>query len=420
MKRRLLWTVPLLTLILVAAVYYWNGDARAVAPQLMVAPVTRGSVVAKVSATGTLDPVDTVQVGTQVSGTIATLGADFNEPVRQGQTIATLDQAVFSSQVTQAEATVIRLRAELQRAKVQLDDSKLKLSRAEQLAQRQLIAAQEVDTARSDTKVAEVTVSSAEAQLNQAEAALDQAKVNLSHTVIVSPVSGIVLSRNVEVGQTVAAGLQAPTLFIIARNLDTLQLNARVDESDVGRVKPNQPVTFTVDAYPGKDFTGKVRQVRLQPTVTNNVVSYTTVIDVPNPEQQLKPGMTATLDIEVARADDVLQVPAAALRFTPTDAVLESTGSAPEANTGRRGGRGSQVWIQTATGIAPLTVRAGLTDNVMVEVTGPGLEEGEQVVTGLAATNAAPGAANSGSPLMPSFPRRNTNRNSGGAARTGR
>ncbi len=420
MKRRLLWTVPLLTLILVAAVYYWNGDARAVAPQLMVAPVTRGSVVAKVSATGTLDPVDTVQVGTQVSGTIATLGADFNEPVRQGQTIATLDQAVFSSQVTQAEATVIRLRAELQRAKVQLDDSKLKLSRAEQLAQRQLIAAQEVDTARSDTKVAEVTVSSAEAQLNQAVAALDQAKVNLSHTVIVSPVSGIVLSRNVEVGQTVAAGLQAPTLFIIARNLDTLQLNARVDESDVGRVKPNQPVTFTVDAYPGKDFTGKVRQVRLQPTVTNNVVSYTTVIDVPNPEQQLKPGMTATLDIEVARADDVLQVPTAALRFTPTDAMLESTGSAPEANTARKGGRGSQVWIQTATGIAPLTVRAGLTDNVTVEVTGPGLEEGEQVVTGLAAANAAPGAANSGSPLMPAFPRRNTNRNSGGAARTGR
>jgi len=421
MRRRLLWTVPLLTLILAAAVYYWNGDARAVAPQLMVAPVTRGSVVAKVSATGTLDPVDTVQVGTQVSGTIATLGADFNEPVRQGQTIATLDQAVFTSQVTQAEATVIRLRAELQRSKVQLDDSKLKLSRAEQLAQRQLIAAQEVDTARSDTKVAEVTVSSAEAQLNQAVAALDQAKVNLSHTVIASPVSGIVLSRNVEVGQTVAAGLQAPTLFIIARNLDTLQLNARVDESDVGRVKPNQPVTFTVDAYPGKDFTGKVRQVRLQPTVTNNVVSYTTVIDVPNPQQQLKPGMTATLDIEVARADDVLQVPAAALRFTPTDAVLAATGSAPasEANTGKRGRHASEVWIQTATGISPLTVQAGLTDNVTVEVTGPGLEEGEQVVTGIAATN-APGGAASGSPLMPSFPRRNANRNSGAAARPAR
>jgi HlyD family secretion protein len=419
--KRLLWTVPLLTLALVAGVYYWSGAARAVAPQLLVAPVTRGSVVATVAATGTLDPVDTVQVGTQVSGTIATLGADFNEPVRQGQTIATLDQAVFTSQVTQAEATVIRLRAELQRAKVQLDDSELKLNRAEQLAQRQLIAAQEVDTARSDTKVAEVTVSSAEAQLNQAQAALEQAKVNLSHTVIVSPVPGIVLSRNVEVGQTVAAGLQAPTLFIIARNLDALLLNARVDESDVGRVKPNQPVTFTVDAYPGKEFSGKVRQVRLQPTVTNNVVSYTTVIDVPNPGQQLKPGMTATLDIEVARADDVLQVPAAALRFTPTDAVLASTGSAPDANTAKRGGHGSQVWIQTATGLAPLTVQAGLTDNVNVEVTGPGLEEGEAVVTGLAATNAAPSAvANSGSPLMPTFPRRNASRNSGGAARTGR
>ena len=137
---------------------------------------------------------------------------------------------------------------------------------------------------------------------------------------IASPVSGIVLSRNVEVGQTVAAGLQAPTLFVIARNLDTLELDARVDESDVGRVKVGQPVAFTVDAYPGQTFSGTVRQVRLQPTVTQNVVSYTTVIDVPNPKQQLKPGMTATLDIEVARADDALLVPAAALRFTPSDA----------------------------------------------------------------------------------------------------
>jgi HlyD family secretion protein len=415
--KRLLWTIPLVTLAAIGGAYYWDGDARAVAPDLMVATVTRGSVVVKVSATGTLDPVDTVQVGTQVSGTIATLGADFNEPVRQGQTVATLDQAVFTSQVTQAHASVIRLRAELERAKVQLEDTQVKLSRAEELARRQLIAAQEVDTARSDAKVAEVSVSAAQAQLDQAQAALEQAKVNLSHTVIVSPVSGIVLSRNVEVGQTVAAGLQAPTLFVIARNLDSLQLNARVDESDIGRVAAGQPVTFTVDAYPGKTFTGKVRQVRLQPTVTNNVVSYTTVIDVPNPKQQLKPGMTATLDIEVARADDALQVPAAALRFTPTDAVLTSTGSAPPASPTKKDGRGSRVWIRTATGLSPVPVQVGLSDNVTVAVGGEGLEEGAQVVTGLAATNAAPASTTaSGSPLMPSFPRRNA----GGAARSGR
>jgi HlyD family secretion protein len=415
--KRLLWSILLVTLAAASGLYFWDGNARAVAPELNLATVTRGSVVAKVSATGTLDPVDTVQVGTQVSGTIATLGADFNDQVRQGQTIATLDQAVFTSQVTQAEATVIRLRAELERAKVQLEDARVKLNRAEQLAGRQLIAAQEVDTARSDAKVAEVSVAAAQAQLDQAQAALEQARVNLSHTVIVSPVSGIVLSRNVEVGQTVAAGLQAPTLFVIARNLDTLQLNARVDESDVGRVKPGQPVTFTIDAYPGQTFTGKVRQVRLQPTVTNNVVSYTTVIDVPNPDQQLKPGMTATLDIEVARADDVLQVPAAALRFRPTEAVLTSTGSGPRANAGRTDGRGGRVWLRTATGLSPVSVQVGLSDNVTVAVNGEGLEEGAQVVTGLAAPNSAPASgAASGSPLMPTFPRRNA----GGAARSGR
>ena len=291
------------------------------------------------AATGTLEPVDTVEVGTQVSGTIATLGADFNQPVTRGQTIATLDPAVLTSQVTQAEATVIRLRAELQRAAVQLEDAQVKLRRAEQLGERQLLAAQDVDTARSDAKVAEVSVSAAQAQLDQAEAALQQARVNLSHTVIASPVSGIVLSRNVEVGQTVAAGLQAPTLFIIARDLDTLELDARVDESDVGRVKVGQPVAFTVDAYPGQTFSGTVRQVRLQPTVIQNVVSYTTVIDVPNPRQQLKPGMTATLDIEVARADDALLVPAAALRFTPSDASLASSDRATGGDTGGSRGR---------------------------------------------------------------------------------
>jgi HlyD family secretion protein len=404
--KRLLWSIPLLTIALVGGAYYWNGDAQADAPQLQLAAVRHGSVVVKVSATGTLQPVDTVEVGTQVSGTIASLGADFNQAVKRGQTIATLDPAVLTSQVTQAEATVIRLRAELARATVQAEDAQIKLARAEQLAKRQLIAAQEVDTARSDAKVAAVSVSAAQAQLDQAEAALQQARVNLSHTVIASPVSGIVLSRNVEVGQTVAAGLQAPTLFVIARDLDTLQLEARVDESDVGQVKAGQPVSFTVDAYPGRTFIGKVRQVRLQPTVTQNVVSYTTVIDVPNPDQLLKPGMTATLDIEVARADDTLIVPAAALRFTPSGALLpkgQAAAPAPDA------GRGSTVWLHSGTGIAPVTVRAGLSDNVFVAVSGEGLTEGAQVVTGVAGgtTAQASPAPAGGSPLMPALPRRN-------------
>ncbi|MCC7126686.1 MAG: efflux RND transporter periplasmic adaptor subunit [Acidobacteria bacterium] len=403
--KRLIWTLPIVTVVLAGGAYYLNGDASADAPQVTVAPVTRGDIVVRVAATGTLAPVDTVEVGTQVSGTIASLGADFNQPVTRGQTIATLDPAVLTSQVTQAEATVIRLRAELERTSVLLDDARVKLTRAEQLAGRQLIAMQEVDTARSNARVAEVTVSAAKAQLDQAEAALQQARVNLSHTVIASPVAGIVLSRNVEVGQTVSAGLQAPTLFVIARSLDTLQLDARVDESDVGRVKPGQSVTFTVDAWPGDTFTGAVRQVRLQPTVTQNVVSYTTVIDVPNPRGQLKPGMTATLDIEVAREADVLRVPAAALRFTPADARLVATGEVPAANARRD----TSVWVRTPAGLEPVRVTAGLSDNVSVAISGDGIAEGTEVVTAASIGGAAPAASSStpasGSPLMPSFPR---------------
>lgn len=407
--KRLLWSIPILTIAAVAAGYYWNGDARADAPQLQLAPVRSGSLVVRVSATGTLQPVDTVEVGTQVSGTIASLGADFNQAVKRGQTIATLDPAVLTSQVTQAEATVIRLRAELARATVQAEDAQLKLSRAEQLAARQLIAAQEVDTTRSDAKVAAVTVSAAEAQLHQAEAALQQARVNLSHTVVVSPVSGIVLSRNVEVGQTVAAGLQAPTLFVIARDLDTLQLEARVDEADIGRVQVGQPVTFTVDAYPGQTFSGRVRQVRLQPTVTQNVVSYTTVIDVPNPKQQLKPGMTATLDIEVARADDVLLVPAAALRFSPAAAGLAGE-AIDRANP--------TVWVRSAAGLSPVAVSVRLSDHVSVAVSGEGLSEGVDVAIGAtpAAASDASAVPAGGSPLMPAFPRRGA----AGSAQRGR
>ena len=413
--KRLIWILTLTIAAIAGGTYYLRAEAGNAPPQLTTAPVTREPIVVSVSATGTLAPVDTVEVGTQVSGTIATLGSDFNETVKRGQVVATLDPAVLSSQVQQAEASVIRLNADLERAQVQFDDSKVKLGRSEQLATRQLIAAQEVDTARSDTRVAEVSVKSAAAQLSQAQAALEQARLNLSHTIITSPVDGIVLSRNVEVGQTVAAGLQAPTLFVIARNLDTLELDARVDESDVGRVKVGQPVSFVVDAYPGRSFPGTVRQVRLQPTVAQNVVSYTTVIDVPNPERQLKPGMTATLDIEVARADDALRIPAAALRFKPTEALLTTLATtAPAAGDSR--GKQTTVWVLKGDRISPVEVKTGLSDIVNVAVVAGELREGDLVVTGMAApagtASAAP--AGSGSPLMPSFPRRS---GSGGGAR---
>ncbi|MEP7116848.1 MAG: efflux RND transporter periplasmic adaptor subunit [Acidobacteriota bacterium] len=418
--KRIFWILVPLLVVGGAAVFYFGIDAKAQAPQLTLAAATRGAVVESVSATGTLQPVDTVQVGTQVSGTIAELNTDFNLPVKRGQVVAKLDQAVFQSQVAQAQATLTRLNAELESAQVQSDDAALKSKRAEQLGQRQLLAQQDIDTAASTAKVAAVGVKAALAQRDQAKAALDQAQVNLSHTVITSPVDGIVLSRNVEIGQTVSAGLQAPTLFVIARNLDELQLEARIDESDIGRVASQQPVSFTVDAYPRLTFTGVVRQVRLQPTVVQNVVSYTTVVDVPNPEKLLKPGMTATLAVEVARADDVVRVPSAAIRFAPkADVVAAVNGkdhtpaadAAPAAGDGRK--RGATIWVMNNGVMTPVPVRTGVSDGVQVAVLS-GVDEGAQVVTGVATTSAA-STATTGSPLMPSFPRRGGNANGGGS-----
>lgn len=410
MMKRLLWSLLVVTVAVGGGVAYFSSSARAAAPTLALAPVTRGAVVSSVSATGTLEPVDVVEVGTQVSGTIAALHADFNQTVTRGQVVATLDRAALQSQVDQAQATVIRLTAELDRAQVQQDDAQVKLRRAEQLAERQLIAAQEVDTARSDGRVAEVSVRAAKAQLDQAQAALTQARVNLSYTIITSPVDGIVLSRNVEAGQTVAAGLQAPTLFVIARSLDVLQLEARVDESDIGRVRAGQPVTFSVDAYPGREFAGSVRQVRLQPTVTQNVVSYTTVIDVPNPDRLLRPGMTATLDVEVARADDVLRVPAAAVRFQPTAellATLPVASAQADVDAGAESrDHASTVWTFDNGRLVPVPVRTGLTDNVTVAILAGHLDENAQVVTGVSQATASDQSTTAKSPLTPSFPRR--------------
>src|SRR5215204_4709913 len=377
--KRLSW-IALICLIAASAIaYYIRVDVSAAPTQLTFDSVSRGNVVATVEATGTLQPVDTVEVGTQVSRTIASTGTDFNELVKRGQVLATLDPALFQTQIDQAKATVIRLQAELDKAQVQLEDAQLKLKRAEQLAADQLLAQQDVDTARSTARVAETSLTSARAQLTQANAALTQARVNLSHTVISSPTDGIVLSRNVEVGQTVSAGLQAPTLFVIARDLTRLELQARVDESDVGGVKPSAAVMFTVDAYPRRQFKGQVRLVRLQPTTVQNVVTYTTIIDVPNDDGQLKPGMTSTVSIETARADDVLRVPASALRFVPTDALLKEFGggvpSDPAEGQAEGRWRAQAIWQLSGGHLQKLPVRVGVSDGANVEIVSDGLAE---------------------------------------------
>ena len=387
--------------------YYVRVDVSAAPTQLTFDAVSRGDVVATVEATGTLQPLDTVQVGTQVSGTIASIGTDFNQVVKRGQILATLDQALFLTQIDQAKASVIRLQSELERAQVQLEDAQLKLKRAEQLAAEQLLPRQDVDTARSTARVAETSVTGARAQLTQAQAALTQANVNLSHTVIKAPADGIVLSRAVEVGQTVSAGLQAPTLFVIARDLKRLELQARVDESDIGGVKPGAPVNFTVDAYPRREFTGIVRLVQLQPQTVQNVVTYTTVIDVPNDDELLKPGMTSTVSIEIDRASDTLRVPAAALRFTPSEDLLKEFPAAEPLEDGAR--RGGAVWQLIDGRLHRVRVRPGVSDGTQISIAGNQLTEGASIITGVArseATAAAEPAPTGGSPLVPQMPRR--------------
>jgi HlyD family secretion protein len=407
--KRLLWIAGV-CLLIGAGFYYVRVDVSAAPTQLTFDTVSRGDVVATVEATGTLQPLDTVQVGTQVSGTIATISTDFNQVVKRGQVLATLDPAIYQSQIDQAKANVIRLEAEVERAQVQVEDAALKLKRAEQLAAEQLLAQQEVDTARSTARVAQTSLTGARAQLNQAQAALTQANVNLSHTVIKSPADGIVLNRAVEVGQTVSAGLQAPTLFVIARDLTRLALQARVDESDVGGVKSGAPVIFTVDAYPRREFTGKVRLVQLQPQTVQNVVTYTTVIDVPNDDELLKPGMTSTVSIQIDRADNTLRVPSAAVRFMPTEQVLKefpaiTSGTAGPSGTGAKR---PAVWQLVDGRLHRIPVRVGVSDGTQIAIASDRLEEGASIVTGVArseaATEAAPAAG--GSPLVPQMRRR--------------
>jgi len=277
---------------------------------ITTAKITRGDVAEMVGATGTLQAVTTVQVGSQVSGIVKSLeGVDFNSIVHKGQVIARLDPSLFQTQIDQAKANLIRSQADLQRLKVSANDATTKLARAKELYAKKLISQADLEAAQLTVTSNESQVISQNAAVTQSEASLQQAIVNMEHTVIEAPIDGLVISRNVDVGQTVAASMSAPTLFILAADLTKMQVVASLDESDVGRIRPGQNVTFRVDAYPADVFTGSVAQVRLQPTTVQNVVTYSTVIDVPNPELKLKPGMTANVNVEIEMKHDVLRVP---------------------------------------------------------------------------------------------------------------
>jgi HlyD family secretion protein len=420
MKKRITLAALLAGVIAVAVAAYYRGSVSADVPRFNTTAVIRQDIVQTVEATGTLGAVTTVQVGSQVSGTIQSLHADFNSRVRKGQVIARLDPSLMQAQVDQAAATISRLEADQKAARAALEDAQTKLRRAQTLADQGLIAQADLDAAQSAARQAEASLQGSQAQIAQARAALNQNKVNLSHTVITAPVDGIVISRNVDVGQTVAASMSAPTLFVIAQDLTEMQVQASVDEADIGRIQSGQAVTFRVDAYPTDTFTGTVSQVRLQPQVVQNVVSYTTVIDVPNPDGKLKPGMTANVSIEIARADDVLAVPNAALRFQPpADAPSPSAGAGRRAGGGRRQDGQSMGRVWTVGGddrLEAVRVRTGLSNGTFTAILDGDLQEGTPIVTGLVATGGK-AASSTSSPLIPQRPR--FNRQGGGSSNPG-
>jgi HlyD family secretion protein len=418
MRRRLLIAAALIgvTGLTAHAVYSRRGAER---PGIGTAAVTRGPIVSVVSAGGTLEAVTTVQVGSQISGTVQALFADFNSIVTRGQVLARLDPSLLQADIEQARAALIRAEADIDRLTVAFTDAQTKERRARELSDRELIPRTDLETAEVARLSAAAQVRSARAQVNQARAVLSQAQVNLQKTVITSPIDGIVTARNVDVGQTVAASLQAPTLFVIAADLRQMQVSASVDESDLGLVREGQPVTFTVDAYPQDTFGGTVRQVRLNPVVEQNVVTYAAILTAPNPELKLRPGMTASVTVEVTRRDDVLRVPNAALRFTPGNEVLEALGQSaavPQNSDGRTNQPArhnvSTVWLYDG-GLHETPVQVGATDGTFTEVTGGAIQEGTRVATRIVAVEEAAAASRptgpssgSGNPLFGSAPRR--------------
>jgi HlyD family secretion protein len=347
----------------------WWGSA-ADQPQYLFATVTRGPLETLVSSTGILAALETVEVGTQVSGTIARLEVDYNDRVRKGQVLAVLDQALFAAQVKEAEANVTKARATLAQAEDEYRRNRPLFDKGFLSAQEFLPISTGVDTAR--------------AGLAAAEASLTRAQTNLAYTVIRSPIDGTVIKRSIEAGQTVAASLNTPTLFLIARDLAQMQIEADVDESDIGQIRTGQEVRFTVQSYPGDTFRGTVSQIRLQPRTISNVVNYTVLVDASNDRGLLLPGMTATIDFVVNRVENALLVPNAALRFQPQE---ENPGTNPAKSAATKGAadeKAGRLFTLEGDGrLQDLPVTKGASDGIKTAISGAGIREGLQVVSGL-------------------------------------
>lgn len=385
-----------------------NGDVK-----YKTETASKGDIEALVVTTGTLNPVTIVEVGSQVSGKIEELYVDFNSTVREGEIIAKIDQSSFLTSVEQNKANYHSAIAILEKAKVTLENNKKKYNRALELFEKNLISYEEKESAETQFLSAKADLQSAEARIKEAKSQLDSSKVDLAHTIIRSPIDGIVIDREVSVGQTVAASFQAPVLFQIANDLNKMQVECSVDEADIGKVKEGQKVRFTVDAFPEDSFTGVVTQVRYSPEVISNVVTYTTIVEVKNPDLKLRPGMTATVSIVVGEARNALRVPNAALRFNPQLSSVEMSklfedirqeGQGKEDQTvgseGQKSGRHelhpegqfpdlttadmSLVWVLDENGNPrPVMTKTGVSDNSYTEVIWGNLKEDQPVITGV-------------------------------------
>ncbi len=406
-RRRLPWIVA--ALVIVGGLVAWRFVGRAApAPQFQTAAVDRGEIISRVSASGSLSATVTVEVGSQVSGRIQSLFADYNTVVKKGERIAKIDPALFEAAAAQSAANVMASEGNLSRLQVQAEDAARQARRSSQLFEGKLISENDRDNAVATARAAEAAVRQAQGQLAQARAALRQAQTNLRYTDIVAPTDGIVISRAVNVGQTVAASFSAPVIFTIAQDLRVMEVHTSVAESDIGRLRAGMDASFTVDAYPGEPFQGRIREIRNAAQVVQNVVTYDAVVDVANPELKLKPGMTATVTVIADRRDAVLRLPNAALRFRPEAASGPGAASGPAAARGGSGGdapppggrpaaglsdrNARTVYVLENGALAPRRVQVGLSDGSNSEVVSGELRAGDAIVVGF-----APGAAGAAS-----------------------
>jgi HlyD family secretion protein len=373
--------------------------------------IERGTIVSNVAATGNLSAVTTVQVGTQVSGTIQKLYVDYNSRVKKGQVIAEIDPSLFNASVEQSQGNFLSAEANVMKAKVTLADAERTFNRNKKLLADGIISQSDYDVAETAWQSAKAGLKAAEGSVAQTRGSLMQSRTNLHYSVIRSPVDGVVISRAIDVGQTVAASFQTPTLFTIAQDLTKMQIEVSVDEADISRIQLDQNASFTVDSYPEQSFRGKVVQIRSAPIITQNVVTYIVVVNVDNSDMKLKPGMTANVSVEVAKKEDALKLPPAALRFKPKgkgdepkekrQAGAPSPGAGREAG-GKPGGRkekGLQVYTLKENKPVAVPVKTGIANNSAIELVESTLKEGDEVIIEQIGGDSKKKAASGGSPM---------------------